>query len=318
MPTAPHEAASWAQSPHTVQPVVLVLLRADVAPLSPADLGAEEGGTAAHEITGGTRVQLPICRAVRAWSSREPPQPPLPPVLRSYRPAVQQRAAGGCTGTGLAPTEGSGSAAVSRGPQDPAGHEGGSVCSRAVLGPGATTGSPHLPVGSQLHEGADGLIGAGPAGQHVAAVVGLEEADEVGTLGLLEGGWLLVAGTPAVLGLSSQCPEATCRASRPRSPPRPCLPAGSAPPAPWVPARRSTTTQPWAVMGMRCRMPGGHPLPRADLLGLPARLLQVQQDDVVLGSHHQPGPVLIQQQRLGARHIPWGQQPLGAVGLQQL
>lgn len=180
------------------------------------------------------------------------------------------------------------------------------------------TGSPHLPVGSQLHEGADGLIGAGPAGQHVAAVVGLEEADEVGTLGLLEGGWLLVVGTPAVLRLSSQCPEATCRASRPRSPPRPCLPAGSAPPVPWVPARRSATTQPWAVMGMRCRMPGAHPLPRADLLGLPARLLQVQQDDVVLGSHHQPGPVLIQQQRLGARHIPWGQQPLGAVGLQQL
>lgn len=47
----------------TVQPVVLVLLRADVALLGPMDPGPEEGGAAAHEITGGARIQLPTCRA---------------------------------------------------------------------------------------------------------------------------------------------------------------------------------------------------------------------------------------------------------------
>jgi len=56
----------------------------------------------------------------------------------------------------------------------------------------ADQGVPHLPPGSQLDEGADGLVGAGPAGEHVAPVEGLEEADEVGTLGLLEGRGLLV------------------------------------------------------------------------------------------------------------------------------
>lgn len=67
------------------------------------------------------------------------------------------------------------------------GGKGWSVSSRAALRPSTATGSPHLPTGSQLHEGADGLIGAGPAGQHMAAVVGLQEADEVGALGLLKG-----------------------------------------------------------------------------------------------------------------------------------
>lgn len=43
---------------------------------------------------------------------------------------------------------------------------------------------PHLPPGSQLDKGTDGLVGAGAAGEHVALVEGLQEADEVGTLGL--------------------------------------------------------------------------------------------------------------------------------------
>ena len=51
----------------------------------------------------------------------------------------------------------------------------------------AGQGVPHLPSGSQLDEGTDGLVGAGPAGKHVAPVEGLEEADEVGTLCLLKG-----------------------------------------------------------------------------------------------------------------------------------
>lgn len=56
----------------------------------------------------------------------------------------------------------------------------------------AGQGVPHLPPGSQLDEGTDGLVGAGPAGKHVAPVEGLEEADEVGTLRLLKGRCLLV------------------------------------------------------------------------------------------------------------------------------
>lgn len=304
--------------------MVLVLLCADVAPLSPADLGAEEGGTAAHEITGGARVQLPICGAVWAWSSRDSPQTPHVP---QYSALTDQQCSKGLPGAVRAPSsprlQGMAQQPHHGGPRtlQRMGGEGRSVCSRAALPPGTATGSPHLPTGSQLHEGTDGLIGASPAGQHMAAVVGLQEADEVGALGLLKGRQLLVAGMLTVLWLSSQCPEATGRFSQPRSPPRPCLPAGSALPVLWVLARRSATTQPWAVMGTRCQMPalpGTHPLPHADLLRLPARLLQVQQDDVVLGSYHQPGPVLIQQQRLGARRVPWGQQPPGAVGLQQL
>lgn len=55
----------------------------------------------------------------------------------------------------------------------------------------AGQGVPHLPPGSQLDEGTDGLVGAGPAGKHVAPVEGLEEADEVGTLCLLKGRCLL-------------------------------------------------------------------------------------------------------------------------------
>lgn len=45
-------------------------------------------------------------------------------------------------------------------------------------------GVPHLPPGSQLDEGTDRLVGAGATGEHVALVEGLQEADEVGTLGL--------------------------------------------------------------------------------------------------------------------------------------
>lgn len=53
-------------------------------------------------------------------------------------------------------------------------------------------GAPHLSPGSQLDEGTDRLVGAGPAGEHVAPVEGLEEANEVGTLRLLEGTHLLM------------------------------------------------------------------------------------------------------------------------------
>lgn len=56
----------------------------------------------------------------------------------------------------------------------------------------AGQGVPHLPPGSQLDEGTDRLVGAGPTGEHVAPVEGLEEANEVGTLHLLEGRSLLV------------------------------------------------------------------------------------------------------------------------------
>lgn len=64
-------------------------------------------------------------------------------------------------------------------------HCGGSLatfCKGAV----AVRAVPHLPPGSQLDEGTDGLVGTGPAGEHVAPVEGLEEADEVGTLRLLK------------------------------------------------------------------------------------------------------------------------------------
>lgn len=48
-------------------------------------------------------------------------------------------------------------------------------------------GAPYLPPGSQLDEGTDRLVGAGATGEHVGLVEGLEEADEVGTLGLHRG-----------------------------------------------------------------------------------------------------------------------------------
>lgn len=77
-----------------MQPVVLVLLRADVALLGPVHPGPEEGSAAAHEVTGGARVQLPTCR-VRGcgWEQHLPaqvvPSTPLPtsPLLLtpSYR-----------------------------------------------------------------------------------------------------------------------------------------------------------------------------------------------------------------------------------------
>lgn len=53
-------------------------------------------------------------------------------------------------------------------------------------------GSPHLSPGSQLDEGTDRLVGAGPTGEHMAPVERLEEANEVGTLRLLEGTRLLM------------------------------------------------------------------------------------------------------------------------------
>lgn len=62
------------------------------------------------------------------------------------------------------------------------------ICS----GYGSGQGVPHLAPGSQLDEGTDGLVGAGPAGKHVGPVEGLEEADEVGTLRLREGRCLLL------------------------------------------------------------------------------------------------------------------------------
>lgn len=64
-------------------------------------------------------------------------------------------------------------------------------CAGHLLPPSAV-GVPHLSPGSQLDEGTDGLVGAGPTGEHMAPVEGLEEANEVGTLRLLEGTCLLM------------------------------------------------------------------------------------------------------------------------------
>lgn len=47
-----------------------------------------------------------------------------------------------------------------------------------------------------------------------------------------------------------------------------------------------------------------HPLPSTDLLGLSAGMVKMQQEDVVFGSHHQPGPVFIQQEGLETQPVP--------------
>lgn len=55
-----------------------------------------------------------------------------------------------------------------------------------------------------------------------------------------------------------------------------------------------------------------------DLLRLPAGMVQVEQEDVVFCSHHQPGPVFIHQKGLEIHPIPRGQQQARAVGFQQI
>lgn len=56
--------------------------------------------------------------------------------------------------------------------------------------------------------------------------------------------------------------------------------------------------------GGRAQPGQGHPFPSTDLLRLSAGMVQVEQEDMVFCSHHQPGPVFIHQEGLEIHPIP--------------